>query len=189
MIFLSCWYDWPTATPSASKVVVGACKRDHDLHLHLLFNLDDLQPLTSRSHDKRLVTILRLPSSPAVTNFNEDVHSSPSQTIRYYISTDHDYYYSPLLSDKMVFLNLLTFGLWGKLGRLTHYAVDAVLISTILAGMRRSTGLTLNTERISVGGDNKEANKWIEKYLGVGEWVMDQSVAIAGSSGWFQRTR
>lgn len=24
-------------------------------------------------------------------------------------------------------LNLLTFGLWGKLGRLTHYAVDAVL--------------------------------------------------------------
>jgi len=25
------------------------------------------------------------------------------------------------------FLNLLTFGLWGKLGRLTHYAFDAVL--------------------------------------------------------------
>ncbi|KAI1771221.1 DUF1748-domain-containing protein [Hypoxylon cercidicola] len=88
----------------------------------------------------------------------------------------------------MVFLNLLTFGLWGKLGRLTHYAVDAVLISTILAGMRRSTGLTFNTERVTVGGD-KEANKWIDKYLGVGEWVMDQSVAIAGSSGWFHRTR
>ncbi|KAF3069752.1 DUF1748-domain-containing protein [Daldinia decipiens] len=88
----------------------------------------------------------------------------------------------------MVFLNLLTFGLWGKLGRLTHYAVDAVLISTILAGMRRSTGLTFNTERVTVG-ETKEANKWIEKYLGVGEWVMDQSVAIAGSSGWFQRTR
>ncbi|KAI0150098.1 DUF1748-domain-containing protein [Hypoxylon sp. NC0597] len=88
------------------------------------------------------------------------------------------------------FLNLLTFGLWGKLGRLTHYAVDAVLISTILAGMRRSTGLTpsFNTERVSIG-EGKEANKWIEKYLGVGEWVMDQSVAIAGSSGWFRRTR
>lgn len=25
------------------------------------------------------------------------------------------------------FLNLLTFGLWSKLGRLTHYAFDAVL--------------------------------------------------------------
>jgi hypothetical protein len=50
--------------------------------------------------------------------------------------------------------------LWGKLGRLTHYAFDAVLsklvavvvavvvaannpsVSTILAGMKRSTGLT-----------------------------------------------
>lgn len=25
------------------------------------------------------------------------------------------------------FLNLLTFGLWGKLGKLLHYSVDAVL--------------------------------------------------------------
>ncbi len=31
--------------------------------------------------------------------------------------------------------------------------------------------------------------KWVDKYLSVGEWVMDQSVAIAGSSGWFERTR
>ncbi|KAI0473513.1 hypothetical protein GGR56DRAFT_675995 [Xylariaceae sp. FL0804] len=87
----------------------------------------------------------------------------------------------------MVFLNLLTLGLWGKLGRITHYAVDAVLISTILAGMRRSTGLTVKGERI--GGDNPDMNRWVNKYLGVGEWVMDQSVAIAGSSGWFERTR
>ncbi|KAI0020127.1 duf1748 domain-containing protein [Xylariomycetidae sp. FL0641] len=96
----------------------------------------------------------------------------------------------------MVFLNLLTFGLWGKLGRLTHYAVDAVLISTILAGMRRSTGLTpfgdgvrpsVKTERIA--GENNDVNKWVTKYLGVGEWVLDQSVAIAGTSGFFERTR
>ncbi|KAI1492756.1 hypothetical protein F5X96DRAFT_326831 [Biscogniauxia mediterranea] len=90
----------------------------------------------------------------------------------------------------MVFLNLLTFGLWGKLGRLTHYAVDAVLISTILAGMRRSTGLTFRTERLI--GDNKDngsMGKWVDQYLSVGEWVMDQSVAVAGSSGWFQRSR
>jgi len=40
-----------------------------------------------------------------------------------------------------------------------------------------------------VAGDNKEVSKWIDKYLGVGEWVMDQSVAIAGSSGFFERTR
>jgi mitofissin-like protein len=38
-------------------------------------------------------------------------------------------------------------------------------------------------------GENKEMAKWINKYLGVGEWVMDQGVAIAASSGWFERTR
>jgi hypothetical protein len=35
-------------------------------------------------------------------------------------------------------LTLLPF----KLGRLTHYAFDAVLISAFLAGVKRSTGLT-----------------------------------------------
>ncbi|KAI1182674.1 hypothetical protein F5B17DRAFT_435390 [Nemania serpens] len=84
-------------------------------------------------------------------------------------------------------LNLLTFGLWGKLGRLGHYALDAVLISTILAGMRRSTGLTVRSERIT--GENTEMNKWVTKYLGVGEWVLDQSVAFAGTSKFFERTR
>ncbi|VUC20116.1 unnamed protein product [Clonostachys rosea] len=89
----------------------------------------------------------------------------------------------------MVFLilNLLTLGLFSKVGRLTHYAFDAVLISTILAGMKRSTGLKFRTERVS--GENTELSKWINKYLGVGEWVMDQGVAIAGSSGYFERSR
>ncbi|KAH6877179.1 hypothetical protein B0T10DRAFT_566509 [Thelonectria olida] len=72
-------------------------------------------------------------------------------------------------------------------GRLTHYAFDAVLFSAFLAGMKRSTGLTFKTEKVA--GDNKEFNGWLHKYLGVGEWVMDQSVAIAGSSGFFERTR
>ncbi|KAI0859701.1 hypothetical protein F4860DRAFT_515678 [Xylaria cubensis] len=90
----------------------------------------------------------------------------------------------PLLVD---LLNLLTFGLWGKLGRLGHYALDAVLISTILAGMRRSTGLTVRSDRIT--GENGEMHKWVNKYLGVGEWVLDQSVAFAGTSKYFERTR
>lgn len=46
---------------------------------------------------------------------------------------------------------------------------------------------SIKTDKIA--GDNKEMNKWIDKYLGVGEWVMDQSVALAGSSSWFERTR
>ncbi|KAL1998803.1 hypothetical protein VTN02DRAFT_5548 [Thermoascus thermophilus] len=74
------------------------------------------------------------------------------------------------------------------LGRLTHYAFDAVLISAFLAGIKRSTGLTpsLNSDKLT---DNKDIKKWVENYLGVGEWVMDQSVAVLGSSGWFERRR
>ncbi|PHH52054.1 Uncharacterized protein YIL156W-B [Ceratocystis fimbriata CBS 114723] len=87
----------------------------------------------------------------------------------------------------MVFLDLLTLGLWSKLGKLTHYAFDAVMISAVLAGMRRSTGLTFRSDKIS--GDNKDLNGWVDRYLGVGEWVMDQSVAIAGASSWFERRR
>lgn len=47
--------------------------------------------------------------------------------------------------------------------------------------------ISFKTDRLA--GDNKEVSKWVDKYLGVGEWVMDQSVALAGSSGWFERTR
>ncbi|KAL1892482.1 hypothetical protein Sste5346_006992 [Sporothrix stenoceras] len=63
------------------------------------------------------------------------------------------------------------------------------IVSAFLAGMKRSTGLTPSVKTDKVAGDNKEMNKWIDKYLGVGEWVMDQSVALAGSSSWFERTR
>jgi len=38
-------------------------------------------------------------------------------------------------------------------------------------------------------GDNKEVQTWVDRYLGVGEWVMDQSVAVMGSSSWFERRR
>ncbi|KAI9846127.1 MAG: hypothetical protein M1838_001409 [Thelocarpon superellum] len=74
------------------------------------------------------------------------------------------------------------------LGRITHYAFDAVLISAFLAGVKRSTGLTpsLQTEKVS---ESKELKRWVDNYLGMGEWIMDQSVAIMGSSGWFERKR
>jgi len=74
------------------------------------------------------------------------------------------------------------------LGRLTHYAFDAILISAFLAGVKRSTGLTpsFKSEKMA---DSKELKNWVDKYLGVGEWVMDQSVAVMGSSSWFERKR
>lgn len=57
---------------------------------------------------------------------------------------------------------------------------------------RRLTIPILRDSRPSLKKDvteNKEINGWIEKYLGVGEWVMDTSVAFAGSSGFFERKR
>jgi len=74
------------------------------------------------------------------------------------------------------------------LGRLTHYAFDAVLISTILAGMKRSTGLTPSLKSDTVSG-NADVKKWVDKYLDVGEFVMDSAVSAAGASGWFERKR
>jgi hypothetical protein len=45
---------------------------------------------------------------------------------------------------------------------------------------------SVDSDKIS---ENKEVQRWINNYLGVGEWVMDQSVAVMGSSAWFERRR
>ncbi|KAG8163688.1 hypothetical protein KVR01_006985 [Diaporthe batatas] len=89
----------------------------------------------------------------------------------------------------MVLLDLLTLGLWSKLGRLVHYGVDAILISTILAGIRRSTGLTPSFKSEKIAGDSNETQKWVSRYLAVGETAMDWAVVTAGQSGWFERNR
>ncbi|GAD93435.1 predicted protein [Paecilomyces variotii No. 5] len=76
------------------------------------------------------------------------------------------------------------------LGRLTHYAFDAVLTLSRAhphsADARDLDSPSLNSDKVT---DNKEIKKWVENYLGVGEWVMDQSVAVLGSTGWFERRR
>ncbi|WPG97479.1 Hypothetical protein R9X50_00025500 [Acrodontium crateriforme] len=74
------------------------------------------------------------------------------------------------------------------LGRLTHYAFDAVLISAFLAGVKRSTGLTPSVKSESFS-ESPGVKKWIDNYLWVGETIMDQSVAIMGASGYFERKR
>jgi hypothetical protein len=37
--------------------------------------------------------------------------------------------------------------------------------------------------------ENKDVTYWVDRYLGVGEFVLDNAVALAGSSGWFERKR
>lgn len=88
-------------------------------------------------------------------------------------------------------------GSFGFLGRheKVHWTDVSKLLTELLflqpsLTVARRRGIvrpSFRTEKIT--GENKDASKWIEKYLGVGEWVMDQSVAIAGSSGFFERRR
>ncbi|KAK0262531.1 hypothetical protein LTR91_003832 [Friedmanniomyces endolithicus] len=74
------------------------------------------------------------------------------------------------------------------LGRLAHYTFDAVLLSAFLAGVRRSTGLTPSIKPEAMT-ESPNVKSWIENYLWVGETLMDQSVALMGSSGYFERKR
>ena len=64
-----------------------------------------------------------------------------------------------------------------------HYATYNELTPNPL---RNPHSPSLSANKVS---ENKEVNKWIENYLGVGEWVMDQSVAILAASSWFERKR
>jgi hypothetical protein len=45
---------------------------------------------------------------------------------------------------------------------------------------------SVRTEKLS---DSPNIKGWVDSYLGVGEWVMDQSVAIMGASPYFERKR
>ncbi|CAO2657652.1 Nn.00g037780.m01.CDS01 [Neocucurbitaria sp. VM-36] len=92
------------------------------------------------------------------------------------------------------------------LGRVAHYAFDAVLselittdtssylaangspVSAFLAGVRRSTGLTPSVKPDQFS-ETPNVKKWIDNYLWVGETVMDQSVAFFASSSYFERKR
>lgn len=52
-------------------------------------------------------------------------------------------------------------------GRVVHLVVDAMLISVVLSGIKRNTGLTLSLARIP----NRDVRKFFSAYLEAGEWV------------------
>ncbi|OJT03210.1 hypothetical protein TRAPUB_6207 [Trametes pubescens] len=68
-------------------------------------------------------------------------------------------------------------------GRVFHYAVDAALVSTVLAGVRRSSGFTVETDKISEPSLRSVA----ERYLGFGETVFDMIQGTVVNSDYFKR--
>ncbi|KAF9182466.1 hypothetical protein BGZ51_004732 [Haplosporangium sp. Z 767] len=70
-------------------------------------------------------------------------------------------------------------------GKLFHYAADAILLSAVLAGIKRSTGLTVASNRI----ESKDVRSAVDRYLNIGEWVMDQGIMLMSTSKYFERKR
>ncbi|CAO0799056.1 unnamed protein product [Mucor circinelloides] len=71
------------------------------------------------------------------------------------------------------------------LGRIAHFTADAVLLSAVLAGIKRNSGLEPATEKI----ENEEIRKYVNKYLDIGEWVIDSSVVFMNNSSYFERKK
>ncbi|KAF9149732.1 hypothetical protein BG015_008447 [Linnemannia schmuckeri] len=71
------------------------------------------------------------------------------------------------------------------LGKLFHYAADAILISAVLAGIKRSTGLTVASSKI----ESKDVRSAVDQYLGIGEWVVDQGIMFMSNSKYFYKKR
>ena len=87
------------------------------------------------------------------------------------------------------------------LGRLFHLTVDAVMVSTVLAGVRRSSGFTYVHSFETYAGHQADQNCRIEteklsdptvrsiaeSYLGFGETVFDMIQGTAVNSQYFKR--
>lgn len=69
------------------------------------------------------------------------------------------------------------------LGKLVHLGIDALLLSALLAGIRRSTGLTPKMSAVP----NKDIRQLLRSYLECGEYVFDFAVVILGRSESFER--
>ncbi|CUA76098.1 hypothetical protein RSOLAG22IIIB_02110 [Rhizoctonia solani] len=69
------------------------------------------------------------------------------------------------------------------LGRLVHYAVDVVLVSTVLAGVKKSTGYTPQTTMIT----EPTLKSVADSVLGVGETVFNVVQGNAVTSAYFKR--
>ena len=69
---------------------------------------------------------------------------------------------------------------------MTTKQMERTLKLTSPPHVQRGPSPSLSSDKIS---ENSEVRKYIDSYLGMGEWVMDQSVAILAATSWFERKR
>lgn len=68
------------------------------------------------------------------------------------------------------------------MGLIPNLLFVVVITSTILAGLRRGTGLTFQTQQIQ----NATGSKLMSVYLAVGEWAYDRLAGFARGSRYFR---
>ncbi|KAJ4480132.1 DUF1748-domain-containing protein [Lentinula aciculospora] len=68
------------------------------------------------------------------------------------------------------------------LGRLFHYAFDAVLVSTVLAGVKKTSGFSLDIDQLTTNSTAKSA---AESYLGIGDSIYGMIQGSVVNSGYF----
>ncbi|ABN67686.1 predicted protein, partial [Scheffersomyces stipitis CBS 6054] len=69
------------------------------------------------------------------------------------------------------------------IGKLAHYSFDLVLISIILAGIHRNTGLVFDTSSFS----SVDFRRWFGNYLAFGEKCYDSTVSFLKMTGYFKQ--
>lgn len=69
------------------------------------------------------------------------------------------------------------------MSKLAHYSFDLVLISIILAGIHRNTGLVFDTSHFS----SVDFRRWFGSYLSFGEGCYDRTVSLLKYSGYFKQ--
>lgn len=68
------------------------------------------------------------------------------------------------------------------MGRLLHYAADALMVSTILAGIKQTSGITPDITQVS----EPNVRQAVYYYLSAGEYIFDKALAFAQSSSHFR---
>ncbi|KAG8813274.1 hypothetical protein FRB91_008783 [Serendipita sp. 411] len=71
------------------------------------------------------------------------------------------------------------------LGKLFHLTVDAILISALLAGIKRNTGIAPSLDLVP----SRDVRGLLNSYLEVGEYAFDFTVVFLSRSRYFSRHR
>ncbi|WFD34315.1 hypothetical protein MCUN1_001154 [Malassezia cuniculi] len=68
------------------------------------------------------------------------------------------------------------------LSRITRYAIDAMMVSTVLSGIKHTSGLSLDLTRV----DEPTIRRILEKYLEAGDFCFETALSMAQGSSYFR---